>query len=104
MAVDTTTLDGAMVRCRGCGRGFGVTCVAFEEGYVYVAPTFPFAEDDCPICFLNDLLPPFNNEVVQLDLVLNDLSEAVGKTSDAATIRAYKRLSTLLREGRPSSG
>lgn len=51
--VRTTVLDGSMVRCRGCGRDLGVTCVAFPRDYTpEPLPPFPFLADDCPVCAL----------------------------------------------------
>lgn len=62
-------LDGVTIRCRGCGKDYGVTCVAFPEGFEPPPdPTFPFSEDDCPVCGLRDRLdqalspPRFNPE------------------------------------------
>lgn len=99
MTVALTMIDGSAVRCRGCGRMFGVTCVVFPADYVYVAPTFPFAENDCPVCYLHDLVPEYQQQTMQLDLVLDDLRDAVGRSSEPATIRAYKRLMEFQREG-----
>ena len=48
----STVLIGPGVHCAGCGRSFGVTCVAFSEGYVAPEkdPDWPFDEETCPLC------------------------------------------------------
>jgi|SRR6267154_2657892 len=46
-----TVLVGSGVHCAGCGKDFGMTCVAIPEGYVAPEklPDWPFDEDNCPV-------------------------------------------------------
>lgn len=54
----TAVLIGTTVHCVGCGKFQGVATVGFEEGYKppEKEPAWPFQEDDCPVCYLTDLL------------------------------------------------
>lgn len=49
-------LIGTGVRCVGCGKDYGVTTVAFPEGWEHWIdrrpyPDWPFDEETCPVCW-----------------------------------------------------
>lgn len=43
---------GTSIRCVGCGRHFGITCVVIEDGWEppRLDPEWPWSEADCLIC------------------------------------------------------
>lgn len=45
-------LMGTSVRCVGCGRNFGTTCVVFPDGWEPPGPEprWPLPADGCPVC------------------------------------------------------
>lgn len=47
-----TVLMGASIRCVGCGRHYGITCVVIEEGWEPPGPEpeWPWTQAECPVC------------------------------------------------------
>ncbi len=47
-----SVLIGTSVHCAGCGTDFGVTTVAFPEGWQPpgLEPSWPFEVEGCPVC------------------------------------------------------
>lgn len=45
-------LIGTVIRCIGCGRYLGITCVVPSEPWKHQnkEPVWPFAQNDCPVC------------------------------------------------------
>lgn len=52
----THVLVGTSVLCIGCGRNYGTTCVALDDGWAppVDVPAWPFGEADCPVHPLAD--------------------------------------------------
>lgn len=52
----TRVLVGTVVRCSGCGMDLGCICVAFPDNWEPPGPepVWPFAEDGCPVCILQN--------------------------------------------------
>lgn len=53
---DDTMLLGCGVVCVGCGKEFGVVCVAFSDDWVSPekTPEWPFKQATCPLCELRE--------------------------------------------------
>jgi hypothetical protein len=62
-----TVVYGTGVFCVGCGRFFGLGCVVVTEDAPAPPESWPFAENDCPVCDLRDALATARDRIATLE-------------------------------------
>jgi hypothetical protein len=62
-----TVVYGTGVFCVGCGRFFGLGCVVITDEVVGPPETWPFPQDDCPVCLLRDALNVARDRIATLE-------------------------------------
>lgn len=70
-----SVLIDASVHCLGCGRYYGITCVAYSDDWERPEelPEWPFPQDDCPIC----QLPPHDANYLASKYTIGTLARAI---------------------------